>query len=60
MYTSGLEATGMPPGVHVIDMRSDTVTKPTNEMRAAMATAEVGDDVFEEDPTINGIGHIVI
>jgi len=37
----------------VIDLRSDTVTKPTPEMRAAMAAAEVGDDVYGEDPTIN-------
>src|SRR4029079_5761109 len=37
----------------MIDLRSDTVTKPTPEMRAAMAAAEVGDDVFDEDPTIN-------
>jgi len=37
----------------IIDMRSDTVTKPTEEMRQAMATAEVGDDVYGEDPTIN-------
>jgi threonine aldolase len=37
----------------VIDLRSDTVTKPTPEMRAAMAAAEVGDDVYSEDPTIN-------
>src|SRR5512141_86294 len=36
-----------------VDLRSDTVTKPTPEMRAAMAAAEVGDDVFREDPTIN-------
>ena len=36
-----------------IDLRSDTVTKPTNEMRAAMAAAEVGDDIFSDDPTIN-------
>ena len=33
--------------------RSDTVTKPTLEMRKAMADAEVGDDVYGEDPTIN-------
>jgi hypothetical protein len=33
-----------------IDLRSDTVTKPTDEMRAAMAAAEVGDDVYLEDP----------
>lgn len=37
----------------IIDLRSDTVTKPTAEMRAAMASAEVGDDVYGEDPTIN-------
>ncbi len=37
----------------MIDLRSDTVTKPTPEMRAAMAAAEVGDDVFREDPTVN-------
>ena len=37
----------------IIDLRSDTVTKPTPEMRAAMAQAEVGDDVYGEDPTIN-------
>lgn len=35
----------------MIDLRSDTVTRPTPEMRAAMAEAEVGDDVFGEDPT---------
>ncbi len=37
----------------VVDLRSDTVTKPTPEMRRAMAQAEVGDDVFGEDPTVN-------
>jgi len=37
----------------MIDLRSDTVTKPTEEMRAAMASAEVGDDVYGEDPTVN-------
>src|SRR5262245_22050487 len=36
-----------------IDLRSDTVTRPGREMRAAMAAAEVGDDVFDEDPTIH-------
>jgi threonine aldolase len=36
-----------------IDLRSDTVTKPTPAMREAMAKAEVGDDVMEEDPTVN-------
>jgi threonine aldolase len=37
----------------MIDLRSDTVTKPTAEMREAMARAEVGDDVYGEDPTAN-------
>ena len=36
-----------------IDLRSDTVTEPTPEMREAMANAEVGDDVYGEDPTVN-------
>lgn len=39
--------------MNVIDLRSDTVTKPTAAMRAAMAAAEVGDDVYGEDPTVN-------
>jgi threonine aldolase len=38
---------------NLIDLRSDTVTRPTHEMRIAMASAEVGDDVYGEDPTIN-------
>src|SRR5467141_3951378 len=37
----------------VVDLRSDTVTRPNAEMRAAMASAEVGDDVYGEDPTVN-------
>src|SRR3954452_5899991 len=37
----------------LIDLRSDTVTRPTAGMRAAMAAAEVGDDVFNEDPSVN-------
>jgi threonine aldolase len=37
----------------MIDLRSDTVTKPTPAMRRAMAEAEVGDDVYQEDPTVN-------
>ena len=36
-----------------IDLRSDTVTRPTAAMRQAMANAEVGDDVYGEDPTVN-------
>jgi hypothetical protein len=39
---------------YVVDLRSDTVTKPSAGMRRAMAEAEVGDDVYGEDPTING------
>ena len=37
----------------MIDLRSDTVTRPTDEMRQAAADAEVGDDVYDEDPTVN-------
>jgi threonine aldolase len=39
----------------MIDLRSDTVTKPTEAMRAAMATAEVGDDVYGDDPTVKAL-----
>ncbi|MCB0769031.1 MAG: aminotransferase class I/II-fold pyridoxal phosphate-dependent enzyme [Flavobacteriales bacterium] len=39
----------------MIDLRSDTVTRPTPAMRAAMMAAEVGDDVFGEDPTVNAL-----
>ncbi|HSO30623.1 MAG TPA: GntG family PLP-dependent aldolase [Candidatus Sulfomarinibacteraceae bacterium] len=39
----------------LIDLRSDTVTKPTPEMRRAMAAAEVGDDVLGDDPTVNAL-----
>ncbi len=39
----------------MIDLRSDTVTKPTEAMRHAMANAEVGDDVYGEDPTVNAL-----
>ena len=38
-----------------VDLRSDTVTKPTPEMRRAMAEAELGDDVFGDDPTVNAL-----
>ena len=37
----------------IVDLRSDTVTRPTAEMRRAMAEAEVGDDVYGEDPSVN-------
>jgi len=39
----------------LIDLRSDTVTKPSLGMREAMASAPVGDDVYGEDPTINSL-----
>jgi threonine aldolase len=51
MYTSF--ATNHSPITDVIDLRSDTVTHPTPAMRRAMAEAEVGDDVYGEDPTVN-------
>ncbi len=50
MYTSSSE--GKNP-TDVVDLRSDTVTRPTPAMRRAMAEAEVGDDVYGEDPTTN-------
>ncbi|WP_228120272.1 low-specificity L-threonine aldolase [Streptomyces fagopyri] len=40
---------------HLVDLRSDTVTRPTEAMRRAMAEAEVGDDVFGDDPTVNAL-----
>jgi threonine aldolase len=42
-----------------IDLRSDTVTRPTAGMRAAMSAAEVGDDVYGDDPTVNGLQRAV-
>ena len=39
--------------MRVVDLRSDTMTRPTPTMRRAMAEAQVGDDVFGEDPTVN-------
>ena len=44
---------GSNTALSVIDLRSDTVTRPSAPMRAAMAAAEVGDDVFGDDPTVN-------
>ncbi len=38
-----------------VDLRSDTVTKPNKGMRQAMADADVGDDVLQEDPTVKGL-----
>jgi threonine aldolase len=48
----GLRGAG-PEEAHIVDLRSDTVTRPTAAMRRAMAEAEVGDDVYGEDPTVN-------
>ena len=45
----------MPTTNQIIDLRSDTVTKPSPAMRQAMAEAEVGDDVYAEDPTVNAL-----
>lgn len=42
----------------LIDLRSDTVTRPTAAMRAAMASAEVGDDVYGDDPTVNKLQQV--
>jgi threonine aldolase len=50
---NGLEAKDGKMGRGFVDLRSDTLTKPTAEMRRAMAEAEVGDDVYGEDPTVN-------
>lgn len=52
MENGAIASESSKPAVHVIDLRSDTVTKPTNEMRIAMLEAEVGDDVFQSDPTV--------
>ncbi len=51
--TAETPATTSSKAIGAIDLRSDTVTRPTPEMRAAMAAAEVGDDVYGEDPTVN-------
>ncbi|MFB9994309.1 threonine aldolase family protein [Deinococcus oregonensis] len=45
----------MSPAPLIADLRSDTVTTPTPQMRAAMAAASVGDDVYGEDPTVNAL-----
>ncbi len=45
--------------MRIVDMRSDTITQPTPAMRRAMAEAEVGDDVFGEDPTVNRLEEMV-
>ena len=42
-----------------VELRSDTFTKPNQEMREVIANADVGDDVFAEDPTINKLQEMV-
>lgn len=57
-YETGTPRFSRPGGaahVRLVDLRSDTVTKPGPAMRQAMSEAEVGDDVMGEDPTINGL-----
>ena len=56
MYTSGIDRDfdSERSGIRIVDLRSDTVTKPSKAMREAMAAAEVGDDVYGDDPTVNG------
>ena len=44
--------------MRVVDLRSDTLTRPTSEMSRAMAGADVGDDVFGEDPTVNTLDQL--
>jgi threonine aldolase len=53
-----MEKGGKPMIDQMIDLRSDTVTQPTPAMRHAMAAAEVGDDVFGDDPTVNRLEEI--
>lgn len=54
-----LAAVSAAAGRAVVDLRSDTVTVPTAAMRQAMAAAEVGDDVYAEDPTVNRLQEVV-
>lgn len=56
-YNTGKPRSPLPGAAaraRVVDLRSDTVTRPGPGMRRAMAEAEVGDDVMGEDPTVNG------
>jgi threonine aldolase len=52
---SAAAATSSTPGLAPVDLRSDTVTRPTPAMREAMCDAPVGDDVFGDDPTVNAL-----
>lgn len=54
MYQGGDSNVNGFKSMKVIDLRSDTVTKPSAAMRLAMQNALVGDDVYREDPTVNG------
>jgi len=55
-YASGAStAPASPNGLPLVDLRSDTVTRPTPAMRQAMLSAELGDDVFGDDPTVNAL-----
>jgi len=51
----GINTDGPGSSTGAVDLRSDTLTRPTAAMRAAMAEAEVGDDVYREDPTVNAL-----
>src|SRR5471032_1974709 len=50
---------GSASALSAIDLRSDTVTRPSAAMRAAMAAAEVGDDVYGDDPTVNRLQAVI-
>lgn len=52
MYTTTAKSSPSASNHYVVDMRSDTISLPTPEMRQAMFEAVVGDDVYGEDPTI--------
>lgn len=54
-YSASPSIIGKTSRNHVIDLRSDTVSKPTPGMRKAMAEADVGDDVYGDDPTVNAL-----
>jgi threonine aldolase len=51
----GIDTDGPAASSGAVDLRSDTLTRPTSAMRRAMAEAEVGDDVYREDPTVNAL-----
>ncbi|KAG7275886.1 hypothetical protein CRUP_033299 [Coryphaenoides rupestris] len=57
-YQHGAAQSGRPATWQVVDLRSDTVTKPGPAMRQAMGAAEVGDDVMGEDPTVNELQEV--